>query len=84
MIAELAGDIILVCLDPETGNELWRQQLLAVESGGIEADPIRRIAGSMPTYHDGILICPTGAGAIVAIDLADRMIRWGVSFPRND
>lgn len=83
VIAELAGDISLFCLDAQDGSELWRQQLVAVESGGIETDAIRRIAGAMPTYRDGIMICPTGAGAVVAIDLADRMIRWGVSYNRN-
>ncbi len=83
VIVELAGDISLFCLDPATGQEFWRQQLVAVESGGIETDPIRRVAGAVPTYHDGILVCPTGAGAIVAIDLSDRMIRWGVTFDRN-
>lgn len=83
VMAEIAGDINVCCLDPQTGTELWRQHLVAVESGGLEADPIRRVAGAMPTYCEGLLVCPTGAGAIVAIDLADRMLRWGVSFERN-
>lgn len=84
VMVEIAGDIILSCLHPATGQELWRQQLIAVESGGIDADPIRRVAGAMPTYHQGLLICPTGAGATVTIDLVDRMLRWGVSYDRND
>jgi outer membrane protein assembly factor BamB len=83
VIAELAGDIILFCLDPATGKELWRQQLVAVESGGIETDAVRRVSGAVPTYFGGIMICPTGAGAIVAMDLSDRMIRWGVAYNRN-
>ncbi len=83
VMVEIAGDINVCCLDPATGNELWRQQVVAVESGGIDSDPIRRVAGATPTYHEGLLICPTGAGAIVAIDLADRMLRWGVNYDRN-
>jgi outer membrane protein assembly factor BamB len=83
VLAEIAGDINLCCLDPLSGKEWWRQQLVAVESGGIDVDPIRRVAGAMPTYHEGVLICPTGAGAIVALDLGDRMFRWGVSYQRN-
>ena len=83
VMVEIAGDINLSCLDPATGDELWRQQLVAVESGGIDSDPIRRVAGAMPSYHEGILICPTGAGAIVAIDLGDQMLRWGVRYDRN-
>ena len=84
VIAELAGDIVLLCLDPATGDERWRQQLLAIESGGIQSDPIRRVAGAMPAYKDGVLICPTGAGAVVAFDLTSRSLLWGASYPRND
>ena len=82
VIAELAGDISLFCLDPSDGSELWRQQLVAVESGGIETDAVRRIAGAVPTYQEGVLVCPTGAGAIVAVDISDRMIRWGIAYDR--
>ncbi len=83
VLVELSGDICLSCLDPATGSEFWRQPLVAVESGGVEVDPIRRVAGAVPTYHEGVLICPTGAGAMVAFDLADRTLRWGVSFKRS-
>ncbi len=83
VMAEMAGDILLVCLDPRSGNELWRQQLVAVETGSVDFDAVRRIAGAAPTYHEGVLICPTGAGATVALDLADRMLRWGVTYPRR-
>ncbi len=83
VMIELAGDIILSCLDPATGGELWRQQLVAVESGGVDVDPIRRVAGASPTYYEGLLICPTGAGAVVAVDLSDRVLRWGLAFDRN-
>ncbi|MCP4887466.1 MAG: PQQ-binding-like beta-propeller repeat protein [Planctomycetaceae bacterium] len=83
VMAEIAGDINLCCLEPRSGEEIWRQQLVAVESGGIDADPIRRVAGAMPTYYEGLLICPTGAGATVAIDLADRTLRWGVNYDRS-
>ena len=83
VMAELAGDIQLICLDPLSGAELWRQQIVAVETGGIDLDAVRRVAGATPTYHEGVLLCPTGAGAMVAIDLVDRMFRWGVNYPRN-
>jgi len=84
VMIELSGDILLVCLDPETGTQRWRQQLLAVESGGIDTDPVRRVAGASAAYHDGVLICNTGAGAIVAVDVEDRSLMWGVTIDRND
>lgn len=83
VLIEIAGDICLSCLDPRTGSEHWRQQLVAIETGAIDMDPVRRVAGAMPTYHRGVLICPTGAGAVVAFDLVDRMLRWGRTYDRN-
>lgn len=82
-MVELAGDILLVCLDPATGKLRWQQQLVAIEGAGIQFDASRRIAGASPSYHEGVLICPTGAGATVAVDLADRTLRWGNSYPRR-
>ncbi|MEO1528716.1 MAG: PQQ-binding-like beta-propeller repeat protein, partial [Planctomycetota bacterium] len=80
---EMAGDISLVCLDPVTGGLEWQQQLVANEGWGVQFNPLRRVAGATPTYHEGVLICPTGAGATVAVDLADRTLRWGVTYPRK-
>lgn len=82
-MVEIAGDILLVCLDPATGELLWQQQLVATEGAGIQFDAIRRISGATPSYHEGVLICPTGAGATVAVDLADRTLRWGNSYQRR-
>ncbi|MFG0267249.1 MAG: PQQ-binding-like beta-propeller repeat protein, partial [Rhodopirellula sp. JB055] len=83
VIAEVAGEVVLLCLDPADGSVQWQQVLVAVESGGVGSDPVRRVAGAMPTYHEGLLICPTGAGATVAVNLIDRTIRWGNQIPRN-
>ena len=83
VMIELAGDISLACLDPATGSLQWQQQLVANEGMGVQFNPLRRISGATPTYHEGVLICPTGAGATVAIDLADRTLRWGVTYPRK-
>lgn len=76
VMAELSGEVLLVCLNPEDGAEQWRQVLVSVESTGITTDPVRRVAGAMPTYHNGLLICPTGAGATIAVDLIDQTLRW--------
>lgn len=84
VMAEVSGDIILICLDAATGLQRWRQQLLAVEAGRVSSDPIRRIAGATPSYHEGMLICSTGAGAIVAVDLADQSLAWAMLIERNE
>lgn len=82
-IVETAGDIELVCIDPINGDLLWRQNLVSVETGAINTDAIRRVAGAMPSEKDGILICPTGSGVVVAVDRHDRTIRWARQHGRS-
>ena len=84
VMAEVSGDILLCCLDPVNGNHLWQQHLVAIESGGIDTDALRRVSGAMPTYHEGMLICPTGAGACVAIHLLDRTLAWCAVYDRSN
>lgn len=83
VLVETAGDINLMCLDPRSGETIWQQTLVSVESGGVENDRIRRSSGASLSYHEGVLICPTGAGAVVAVDVVDRTIRWAKSYLRN-
>lgn len=83
-MAELTGDIYLICLQAETGTELWRQQILGNDGGRVASDPMRRIAGAMPAASNGILVCPTGAGAVVAVDLVSQSLLWGHKLPTND
>jgi outer membrane protein assembly factor BamB len=83
VIAEIKDEIRLLALDAATGNVAWSQQLAMVESS-ISQDPIRRLAGVSPSYADGILICPTGSGCVVAVDLANHSLLWGYVYPRDD
>ena len=70
---------------PKTGALEWKQQLAVVEDNQqIIIDRVRRLAGASPSYADGVLICPTSAGAVVAVDLATRSLRWGYQYPRWD
>ncbi len=86
VIAEIKDEIRLLALDAATGNikpNGWSQQLAMVESS-ISQDPVRRLAGVSPSYADGVLICPTGSGCVVAVDLATRSLLWGYVYPRDD
>ena len=76
VMAEVKDEMRLLALDGATGNLLWSQQLAMVESN-ISQDPVRRVAGISPSYSDGVLICPTGSGCVVAVDLATRSLLWG-------
>jgi len=99
-IVENNGEIRLVVMkiatvrttvDPRTGKardhhrlELdWSQQLAAPERN-ISEDGSRRLAGASPSYADGVMVCPTTSGAIVAVDLTTRSLLWGYQYPRAD
>src|SRR3569623_3201223 len=81
VLAELKGEIRLFALEARSGDMLWSQQIALVERNILE-DPLRRIAGASPSYSDGVLICPTSSGAVVALDLTTRSLLWGYQYPR--
>lgn len=82
-LAEMKGqEIRLVALSAKTGHLDWSQQLAMVEQGVLQ-DGYRRSAGAMPSFADGVLVCPTSAGALVAIDLTNRSLLWGYQYPRD-
>jgi outer membrane protein assembly factor BamB len=84
-LAEQTGEIRLLCLNAKDGALEWKQQLAVLEEFQyILTDRGRRLAGASPSYADGVLVCPTSAGAVVAVDLVTRSLRWGYQFQRWD
>ncbi|HTU26910.1 MAG TPA: PQQ-binding-like beta-propeller repeat protein, partial [Pirellulales bacterium] len=80
VLVEKGQEIRLVVLSAKTGKLDWSQQLCVVEASGMEAE--RRAGGASPSFADGVLICPTSAGAIVAVDATTRNLLWGYQYPR--
>ncbi len=76
------GEVFLAVLDRETGELQWRQQLAELESA-ILGGAARRLQASIPSYDGGILVCPTGAGAVIGIDLARNALAWAYRYPTN-
>lgn len=71
----------LVVLDSETGRLQWARHLASTEeSVSFREDRLRRLAGATPSEANGILVCPTGLNAIVAVDLATQALSWGYQF----
>jgi outer membrane protein assembly factor BamB/tetratricopeptide (TPR) repeat protein len=79
VLAEIKGEIRLCVLNANTGHLDWSQQI-AMVSQDVQIDPFRRVAGCSPSYADGVMVCPTSAGAIVAIDIAKRTLLWGYPY----
>ena len=82
VIAEIGDVLRLIVLESDSGKVAWVQQLLHVQEQRISRDHGRRMAGASPSYADGILVCPTSAGAIVAVDIVSRKLLWGVEYPQ--
>ncbi|MBL9094736.1 MAG: PQQ-binding-like beta-propeller repeat protein [Planctomycetaceae bacterium] len=81
VLGELRGEIRLIVLDAKTGKLDWAQQL-ALANDPMNAG-LRHTSGLSPSYADGVLICPTLLGAVVAVDLNDRSLLWGFQYPRQ-
>ncbi len=82
-LAELNNAIHVVQIDAERGKLDWKQPLVNLERGiGIEAG--RRLAGATISYGDGLLVCPTGAGSVVAVDPVGRRLAWAFRFPVDE
>lgn len=83
-IVEVNGETRLVVLDPETGGVLWWQQLCHPFSRPLQIDSIRKSQAISPTIADGVIVCPTGAQTVVAVDLLTHNLRWLVTYgPRG-
>ncbi len=83
VLAEVNGEIRLVVLDAANGRQLWSQQLAHVDARTILIDATRRLAGATPSFADGVLICPTSSGAVVAVDVATRSLLWGYTYAQQ-
>jgi PQQ-like domain len=81
-LGELDGEISLFKLDPATGKTAWAQRL-ATPLGRLPHFPLRRLAGDNPSYASGLLVCPTSAGVVAAVDPSSRTLRWEYRYTIN-
>jgi len=81
VLAEAKNEIQLLALEASTGNLLWSQSLAVIDQNGSEFS--QHWAGLSPSYAEGVLVCPTSAGAVVGVDLATRSLLWGVCYEQD-
>jgi outer membrane protein assembly factor BamB len=82
-IAEVTGDVRLVVLSAQTGALQW-SQTLALPDAALLQFPLRRLAGLTPAFSNGVLVCPTTSGAVIAVDPARRILLWGQRYSRSE
>ncbi len=63
--------------EPAAANpRILHSQLLAVPKFGLIEHPVRKHAGLIPSYAQGLIICPTCDEHIIAISAEDHSVRW--------
>lgn len=82
-LTETAGEIQLLALSAKNGQVEWSQQLAMLERNILQ-DPLRASCGASSSYADGVMVCPTSAGAVIAVDLTTRSLLWGYRYPVTD
>ena len=78
-IVESQAQTLLLSLDPRTGKQLW-SQTLSQPADDLIREPNRRRAGTSPALMGDLLICPTGSGLVVAVDVAARSLAWAYQY----
>src|SRR5262249_47351632 len=78
------GEMRLLCLDPPKATHgaptvSWRQTLANVNNK-LLLDVGRRIQTASLAYGEGILVCPTNAGAVFGVDLLSHSLVWAYSY----
>ena len=81
-LVEGEQDMSLVCLDAARGELVWRQRV-AVPQKKLLLDGARRTYATPLAHADGILVCPTNAGAIVALDVLTRQLLWAHAYRKE-
>ena len=83
VLVEERSEIRLEVLAAADGALRWSQPLAELDEGmaiGNRESHLRRVGGLSPSFSDGVLVCPTGAGTVVAVDLATRTLLWAYTY----
>src|SRR5262245_13274548 len=93
VLIEQGGVIRLLCLDPKNLVQvpgqtrkptlLWSQKL-GKPNAPLPQDSVRRYQGCTLAASDGILICPTNCGVVVAVDIMSRSLLWAHAYRKLD
>ncbi len=87
VLAESKSQIRLLVIDPQKdpvkGEPLveWSQAIADLNQDIAASqynNRLRRLAGVTPSYADGLLVCPTAAGTVAAVDLSTRSLALGL------
>jgi outer membrane protein assembly factor BamB len=76
------GELRLACIDPVMGQvvlPLWKLGTLSSPPGA-QRDLVRRVHAVHLACADGVLVCPTHAGAVIGVDLVTGDLLWAFTY----
>ena len=88
VLAEKQQELRLICLENVKTNGVTRPQVDGVLPLGtardsrLQMDSLRRVNAAHLSYGEGVLVCPTNLGYVIAIDLLQNSLLW--AYPYRD
>ncbi len=79
VLTERQQELRLACIDP-AGPKVVAMQTLATTRDKMQADVPRRTEAAHLAYAEGILVCPTNAGAVLGVDLLSHSLVWAYPY----
>ena len=79
VLGERSNWIRLVCLESASGKIKWVQPV-ATANAGVTQEGLRRVGGISPCSADGLIICPTVSGLVVAFAPEQQRLAWTSSY----
>ncbi|NQV25233.1 MAG: PQQ-like beta-propeller repeat protein [Rhodopirellula sp.] len=79
VIGEQSTWVRLFCLEPATGKIKWVQPI-GTANVAIDLEGLRRVGGISPCCAEGMIICPTMSGLVVAFDPQQQRLAWTSSY----
>ena len=61
---------------PDLVPELLWSQILGDATTSLRTEPLRRMQPAYLAYANGVIVCPTNSGAVVAVDTNARSLLW--------
>lgn len=93
VLIEQSGCIRLLCLDPKLlvpppgqtrkPSLIWSQKL-GKPNAPLPGESVRRYQGATLAAAEGIIICPTNSGVVVAVDIMSRSLLWAHGYRNVD
>lgn len=75
----------LFVLDPRSGEIVWTVPLCDADSSTLQSNRGHEIDRSCTVAaRDGMMLCTTGCGVVVGVDVSTRSLRWAVPLTRDD